>query len=170
MGTLGVLATSKMETFRTLIHETKHAFVILLTGNKLTKMRVGEGEGHVDYELYRDKLHFGPLITLAPYFFPLLSLPVLTGCLLFEFWNKVFLTLLLACALSFDLTLGISELHPHQNDLKSIRGGFFAGALYLAGFYIWWTLACLIWTVAGGRGFLLVGEFLVRSILKLAAA
>ena len=75
----GVLIASTLlsERMKTLVHELKHAVVIVLTGNKLKEISVGSGEGHVHYEAFKDRGHLEPFVAMAPYFFPLFSLPVL---------------------------------------------------------------------------------------------
>jgi hypothetical protein len=165
IGGLTLVGSSQIPRTRTLIHELKHAVVVLLTGNSLRSIHVEKYTGHVDYEMSAETVRFAPIIALAPYFFPILSLPMLILCLVFEESNKAMLTLGLGFCLATDLTTAFTELHPRQTDLKTIFGGALASASYLAGFHLMWFSVCTLWVIAGRKGYLYAG-YLVWKISK----
>lgn len=168
IGSAMVVGTSDMPRLRTLIHELRHAVVVVLTGNLLKSIEVKKHSGHVNYEMYEDTLHFAPIIALAPYFFPLFSLPALAACLVFEDYDKTLLAFLLGVTLAADLVTAYGELHPHQSDLKKIVGGFFSSGLYLAGAHFMWCSVCLIWIQGGRNAYLYVGNVFLELIALLA--
>jgi len=153
IGTSSLIAGASMQTFRTLIHELKHAILVLLSGNKLTGMDVQEGTGSVDFSLYEDLDQFHPFIALAPYFLPLFSFPVLIVAMFLETNYRIPLSLVLGCALSADVMLGYQEWHPHQTDLKRMFGGFFSSGLFINGFLLMWISLCALWLACGINGF-----------------
>lgn len=153
IGTVSVIAGADMQTFRTLVHELKHAILVLFSGNKLTGMEVNSGTGSVDFSLYEDKDHFHPFIALAPYFLPLFSFPVLLVAMFLETNYRLPLSLVLGVALSADVMLGYQEWHPHQTDLKRMFGGYFSSGLFINGFFLMWTSLCALWLACGINGF-----------------
>lgn len=152
---------SKLWTF---IHEAKHAIIIVFTGNKIKEFNVGKGEGNVSFEMYEDTLHFAPIIALAPYFFPLLSLPCLIFCIALESYNRPLCSLLLGLCLAIDITTSFGELHPYQTDFKKVFGGFFSCALYLAGVHLMWFSVCILWVVGGWRGYLFTLDVVLQLL------
>jgi Peptidase M50B-like len=161
-----VLVTTKMRKFRTVIHEMKHAILVILTGNKLNKIVANKDDGFVEYQMYEDRLHFAPIISLAPYFFPFFSLPVLISAALVEGQSLVLACLFLGMSLSADICLGIGEIHPSQSDFKSIFGGFWLSKFYLVGFYLFWPTIVYLWVRVGNSGLLLAFEFMVDFFIK----
>jgi hypothetical protein len=156
LGAIAVLfiaGTSKMSKTRVFIHELKHFIVVILTGNRVKDFHVDTHTGHVAFAMYTDKVHFAPFIAMAPYFWPLLSLPMLIACLIFEDYNKAMLSIALGATLSFDLVTAYQDIHPHQTDFKQVFGGFLVCGVYLAGFHFMWTMFCLLWVLAGRSGF-----------------
>jgi hypothetical protein len=147
-----IVASSKIYKLRTIIHEVKHAVMILLTGNKLKSIVAEKHTGHVEYKMYKNRVHFAPLIKLAPYFFPLFSLPMLAIAILFDSYYAVFCSLLLGASLGADTAFGIEEIHPFQTDFKKLLGGFFISKLYLVGFYMFWSLSLTLWVRSGPGG------------------
>lgn len=127
--------------------------VVNLSGNKVRDFKVGKNTGHVEYAMYQDRLHYAPLIALAPYFFPLFSLPTIIAAIFLHDQYAELTIISLGFALGLDLSFSISEIHPYQTDFQSIIGGFFTSALYLAGFYLMWTLTCLIMALFGHEAF-----------------
>ena len=169
IGSLAVVGTSKIPKTRVFVHELKHAVVVLLTGNRLKNFVVDKHTGHVEFEMYSDKVHFASIIALAPYFFPLFSLPMLIACLILENGYNLFLSLGLGLALATDISMAYVDLHPHQTDLKKVSGGFFAGLLYLAGMHFLWTTVCLLWVVAGRNAYLFTGSLFFEFMKAVAA-
>ncbi len=155
-----MVTSSKLPKFRTILHEIKHAMVVLLTGNKLNKIVAGAGEGHVEYQMYKSQMHFAPLIALAPYFFPLLSLPGFICVALYDTSYPVQGAMILGFLLGSDICFGIGEIHPHQTDFKQVVGGAFFSKIYLVGFYILWPCLISLWVKSGIDG-IQKGAFLV---------
>lgn len=163
-----IITSSKIPKFRTIIHEIKHAVVVILTGNKLNKIVAESGEGFVEYQMYNSTVHFAPLIALAPYFFPLLSLPCLICVALYDTSYPVQGSLALGFALACDICLGLGEIHPHQSDFKQVVGGAIFSKLYLVGFYILWPSLITLWVKSGitgiQHGILFITEHIVKSL------
>lgn len=154
VASLGIIATRKMPKFRTFIHELKHFFAVVFSGNKVKDFQFDTHTGHVEFAMYSNKVHFGPFIAMAPYFLPLFSFPVLIACFIFEEWNKPLLCGLLGITLAADISMAYKEIHPYQTDFKKIFGGFPICAFYLAGFHFMWTSLCLLWVLGGVDGYL----------------
>ena len=152
------IGSSKIYTFRTFIHELKHFVVVVMTGNKVKDFHVDTHTGHVKFEMYKDKVHFAPIISLAPYFLPLFSFPVFIACLISEDYYRLPLIAALGVSLGIDLQFGYKEIHPHQTDLTRIRGGYFSSGIYLVGVHFLWITCCLLWVIDGRQGFFHAGE------------
>ena len=162
LASVSIVASTSMPRFETFIHELKHAILVICTGNRLTDFHVDKGTGHVQYQMYTDRVHFVPFIVLAPYCLPLFSLPVLIlGLALGNDYHRE-LALALGVALGGDIALGIQELHPGQSDLKAVFGGFLLAAAYIGGILFCWTSFCFLWVLAGKKGFLFLGYELIR--------
>lgn len=153
LSAFGLIVSSKISKFRVFIHELKHSILVGLTGNIVKDFHVGEKTGHVQYQMYQDKVHFAPLISLAPYFFPLFSLPAVLLVIFIRELYPLQSIILLGFTLGADLTFSISEIHSHQTDFQVIVGGFFISALYLAGFYIMWSCVCAMMAIYGPGAF-----------------
>ena len=167
IGSISITSNTKMPKFRVFIHELKHAVVIILTGNKLTDFKVDKHTGHVKYLMYLNKVHFAPTITLAPYYFPLFSLPTLIACIVLEYKFKLMLSFLLGASLGFDLETSFHEIHPDQTDIKKIFGGMFLAKLYIFGVNTLWLMICFIWILAGRNGFIHGAHMIFNLIKKL---
>jgi hypothetical protein len=165
--TLLMLRTIKAQRFRTLVHELKHAVVVILTGNSVTNIRIGRDTGHVNYMMRLDKMHFGPIIVLAPYFLPLFSFPCLMLAIIFEPEYRLAASFILGLTFGSDIATGFEELHPHQTDLKKIFGGFLVAGSFIAGAHLLWTCLCLIWVAAGRSGYLLAWDIIVSIVTQL---
>lgn len=163
---IGFLSGRAPSRAKTLIHELKHAFLVVLSGNKLTEMKVARDLGHVSYELYESRARYGPFIILAPYFFPMFSLPALACCIVLEIFDvQPYLLLshaLLGAAVAADILSAVQEFHPHQSDLQRIWGGRVLTYLFLAGANFCWVGICALWLQSGVRGYLYAGHQLVN--------
>ncbi|MCB0343506.1 MAG: M50 family metallopeptidase [Bdellovibrionales bacterium] len=158
----GIFTGSGLVTLKTLIHELKHAAVVILTGNKLTELRVYRDIGHVSYEMYRETTRFIPFIILAPYCFPLFSLPALIAALILEAYAPNGFACLLGAALACDLVTAYQDLHPHQSDLQRIFGGVKPTYAFIFGVNLMWFLLCMIWLVGGTTAYVYAGYHLLR--------
>lgn len=168
LGSLIIIGTTKMHKLRTFIHELKHAFVVVFTGNKVKDFHFDTHTGHVSFTMCSTKVHFAPLITLAPYFFPMFSLPLLIICILCDQLYIYPLSFALGFALAADISMGFTELHPHQSDLHRVPGGFIFALLYLSGFHLLWTAFVLIWVFAGRNGYVYTGYLMLEFVELLA--
>lgn len=138
---------------KTLIHELKHAALVIITGNKLKEIKVGRTEGHVAYNVNEDTLHLEPFVLLAPYFFPLFSLPVFLCAVFLGEGNHLPFVWALGFALGIDLTTAANEVHGHQSDLRRIFGGFLATRSFIFGANLLWASLCLLWISGASKGF-----------------
>jgi len=144
-----IVSTMKLHKLRTFIHELKHAVVVIFTGNRLREFHVEKHTGHVSYDLLMSRAHFAPLIILAPYFYPILSLPCLAVCLFYEQSFPELLSILLGACLATDIVMGYQEIHSNQTDLKQIFGGFFIAGLFIVTIQFMWSCICLLWVSDG---------------------
>jgi len=161
-----IVSTSKISRLRTIIHELKHAVLVVLTGNKLNNFVADKHEGYVEYKMYENKLHFAPLIKLAPYFFPLFSLPMIIAFMVLDSFFPVQCAVLLGIALASDICFGVEEIHPFQTDFKKLFGGFIISKIYLVGFYLLWPAVLTLWVRSGPEGILDGSAILAEIILR----
>ena len=143
---------------RTFLHESKHAIAVVLTGNKLKEFKAEDGSGYVTFEIYKDKLGFAPAIALAPYYFPLCSLPLFLLALFLGNSYPIVFSFLLGASCAVDILSGVAEIHPNQSDLKRIIGGFLIAAAFIGGFLFTWFNICLLWVLSGPSGFALAAK------------
>lgn len=159
----------KLPRLRVFIHEIKHAAIIILTGNKLTGFKVDKHTGHVSYSLHKDKLKFTPLISVAPYFLPLFSMPCLLLCLIFESNFRMLFAGLLGFSLFLDILLGFQEIHPHQTDITKMFGGILTVGLFIVTAQLMWSSLCLIWVSGGMDGYMSSAETTWLILKELAS-
>lgn len=160
-----IILTTPMPRIRTIIHELKHVVPVVLTGGRIRKFRASRDNGQVEFSLEEEDIPCVPYIALAPYYWPLFSLPVLIACMLLETQNKPLLALLLGCALTIDVITGISEIHPRQTDFKATYGGFPLAALFIASSYFFWINISLLWVFAGTQGYGYAG-YMFMDVIK----
>jgi len=145
------------------IHEVKHAIVSSLAGNKWKKMTVNADSGSFEYSYYKHTAHLNAFISLAPYWFPIISIPLWLLTLTNK--NPEALRLAMGFALGLDLYMGIKDIGPHQTDLSTIRGG-----VKIAKSYIWLMITLVIsLTILGGSlglaGFKALGIGILRDLV-----
>lgn len=170
-----LLRSTTIMNLRAVIHELKHAALIVMTGNKVNELSVASGNGRISYEIFQNKTRFQPFIILAPYFFPLFSFPLLfigiVGEIFLGVSKYIFIVyLLLGLALAADLVTGFQELHPGQSDLKRILGGDIAVSIFLLGVNFFWIMACLLWVLAGHIGYVYASHTFLDFAEALARA
>jgi hypothetical protein len=112
-------------------HELTHALWAWLFGGQLKKFKVSSSGGHVVVS----KNNF--LIVLAPYFFPLYAVTVVsifaTGHLIWGWRNYlVYFHLLIGAAYSFHVTLTAHALKTRQTDITS-QGYLFSAVVIFLG-------------------------------------
>ena len=135
----------------------------MLTGNKVKEISVGSGEGHVHYEAYKDRLHLEPFVAMAPYFFPLFSLPILIGSFFLDAFYPTAALYCLGIFYGLDLTTGYREITSYQSDLKRIYGGFIATRAFLVAVNSLYLSLILFWALAGRQGILVSLELLSKA-------
>jgi hypothetical protein len=64
------------------LHELKHRVISNLAGNREKSLKVADNSGEFEYEYTKYTARYNALIALAPYWFPLLFVPVFVVCLL----------------------------------------------------------------------------------------
>ncbi len=147
------------------IHEVKHAVVSSIAGNKWKKMKVGPETGSFEYTYYKHTAHLNAFISLAPYWFPLISIPTwilaLINSDIFYFKGVV------GFVLGLDLYMGLKDMGPHQTDLSSIRGGVKVAKLYIVLMNALVTALVFIGGTAGVAGFRDVFLSLMVNLYKL---
>jgi hypothetical protein len=128
------LATSFIrDHWAVFFHELKHYIPSNLVGNRSKGMKIGRQAGHFQYQYTRSTAKYNALIALAPYWFPLFSIPFLVLPYAI-FWPPHHLahTLVVGVAFGLDLTMNLRDLSDHQSDLQAIRGGYRVGSLYVS--------------------------------------
>ena len=149
---------------RVLIHETKHAAIVILTGNRLKDFHIGQASGDVEYQFYESNLHLEPFVLLAPYFFPLFSLPTFVLALFLESRFPEAMLFLVGLTLGIDLITSLREVHPFQSDLRRIFGGWLFTRPFILGMNFMWCSVCLVWVAGGLAAFLPALEFMAWCV------
>lgn len=115
--------------YSTLRHELCHCFFALISFNKPAGLNVYTG-GRGSYSYYGQSNYF---ITLSPYFFPLVSLMLLSVSLFFSKPSH-FYFLLMGVVFAFETISMAKDYHPHQTDLQKYGRWFsflFSVVMYL---------------------------------------
>jgi hypothetical protein len=118
------------------IHEFKHKLVASLVGNRIKDLEIDHRKGHVTYEFTRTTAKYNALISLAPYWIPLFTIPSVALPYLF-FGLKVppiihlSHVLIVGCAWGGDMRLNLQDISPHQTDFSRLGGGFTIGVVYV---------------------------------------
>ena len=112
-------------------HELTHALWAWLFGGQVKRMKVSSAGGHVVVS----KSNF--LIVLAPYFFPLYAVLVVTvfaiGHLFWDWWNElVWFHLVVGAAYAFHVSLTAHALKTQQSDITS-QGWLFSAVIIFLG-------------------------------------
>lgn len=137
--------------FSVFLHELKHMIVALLSGNRAKGMKISHASGHFEYEYSSDTESYNAFISLAPYYVPLATLPMIIALpfLTVAAPVKIFL---LGFAYGIDLLLCIRDISPHQTDFSNILGGFYPGVAYVISLHIVFVSVLLVWSVSGFSG------------------
>lgn len=165
LGFLIATVVFQLRSFRiaqTFVHEMKHAALVILSGGKVHKVRVNRDTGVVQYELPHESSRYEPMILMAPYCAPVLTLPAyIFACVSYPSY-VVASTLLLGLAAGCDLSQSWQDLHEHQTDLKKIRGGPFVTIPFIAAVNLFWFSTLALWIVAKNEGFKLAYQLIVN--------
>ena len=133
------------------LHEAKHAIVALMAGNKPKGFSVERSKGHFEYEYTKETAKYNAFIALAPYWFPLLTIPAFLFYFT-SFGKHLTLVLIVGFFYGVDLYSGIKDIGKHQSDLKLIRGGFLVGALYIICAHLALGTTLIAWALEGFKG------------------
>lgn len=119
--------------FSVFLHETKHAIVSGLVGNKPEDLKVEKDTGKFIYSYTKDTAKYNALIALAPYFLPLAFFFSTLVSFFFFYDNAVVYLIILGGGFSFDFVLNIRDVSPIQTDIKHITGGYNVGVSFIIG-------------------------------------
>lgn len=136
-----------MAGLRTVFHEVRHAVVVILTANKFKRLKFyskkeREQEGAVARCFYSCrsaawKRLTDPLIAVAPYSFPLFTLPTLLIVYFVPFKNFEATLFAVGLAAGIDVSTAIRDFFNTNNiskgDFSSFKLGFFFGLPFCVG-------------------------------------
>ncbi len=148
-GLIGAAVASLTITGHThvLLHELKHALVSNLVGNKWKGMKVKKDTGHFQYSYTKATSEYNAFISLAPYFLPLFTLPLLILSLAVWWKNHQIVVLITGIGYGIDLILNTRDLSPIQTDLTEITGGFSVAILYVLGMNLTISTILIAWVL-----------------------
>ncbi len=147
--TLPLLPPRKYQFWNTLLHELAHAVFAVLTFSKPVELRAGDTStnGRLGQLVHRGKQSLGMrfvrdhFVSLAPYFFPTLTLLLLGIYLLIAPQRQGFmptasplqptvngLLALLGFSYAYHLTMLLQSARPYQSDFHSL--GYFYGLMF----------------------------------------
>ncbi len=133
-------------------HEVKHAIVASLAGNKWKRMDIQrDGGGEYQYSYTKKTAHLNAFIALAPYWFPLLTIPA-SLLTLSKIAQPEILRILIGTCLTLDLIAGMKDLGPHQSDLSTIRGGPKLAMIYVLLMNMFVIMIVASWSLSGLQG------------------
>jgi len=135
------------------IHEFKHSLISNLVGNKDKGWKVKKETGHFQYSYTEKTAKFNALISLAPYFIPLFSFPVLIVSLFIFSQTQSFPVPLLGLAAGADFYLNIKDIGRHQSDFTNLIGGFTLGIIFVILINTAWYTYLLSFVLADIFGF-----------------
>ena len=134
-------ASSGMAGLQTIFHELRHAAVVILTGNRFSRLEFYHGADQkrtgakAQCFFFLRKGWWGkfthPLIALAPYSFPLLTLPALA--LVYFVPAQYYEAILFSVGLSAGIDVGVAVRHffnannHSRGDFSSFQLGFLVG-------------------------------------------
>lgn len=146
---------TRLTRLRTMIHEFKHAVMVMFTGGKVDKIEVGDdGGGSIEYSHYDEGARYQSIIALAPYYFPLLSFPVMLACLVSTPDMHAYYAAALGAAFATDIISGVADIGPHQTDIENIFGRFYLAGFFIAAADLAWFSVLAVWVSGGTKGFL----------------
>jgi len=148
-------------------HELKHSIVSNLAGNRSKGMKIKRDTGLFSYEYTRQSAKYNALIALAPYFFPLFSIPALLVGLVFFIENHQHLVLVLAIGFGCDLFMNIRDISPVQTDITNITGGYYVGVLFIVAFNLVLLTYFMAWSFQEVFGLKVLFAYLWEMIVRL---
>lgn len=134
-------ASTGMAGLQTIFHEFRHAAVVILTGNRFSRVEFYHGAEQKRIGAKAKCFYFlrpgwwgrftDPLIAVAPYSFPLLTLPVLA--IVYVVPDQYYEAILFSVGLAAGLDVGVAVRHffnannHAKGDFSSIQLGFLVG-------------------------------------------
>jgi hypothetical protein len=147
--------------FSVFLHELKHSILSGLVGNKARAMKVKKNSGYFKYEYTAETEAYNAFIALAPYFFPLFTIPAAISALVLWGANHMLPSIvLIGGAFGADLLLNIKDIGPHQSDISLIKGGYTVGIFYIFVANLSISLIILAWVFQGDYGL----KFLLHAL------
>lgn len=134
------------------IHELKHYILSQLVGNKFKGMRVRKHSGHVVYHYTPQTEKYNALIALAPYWFPLFTLPALLIALSISLELTKMVLMIVGFGYGVDLLLNIRDISPIQTDLTNINGGYNVGLAFVIAMNATLCTMLIAWVSLGTLG------------------
>lgn len=152
------------------IHESKHAIVSNLVGNKRKGMKIDANSGHFTYSYTKKTAHFNALIALAPYILPVFTfLSALIAFALFR-EDHTLATLVVGIGFGIDTALNIRDISPIQTDINTIRGGYGVGVLYICSWNLVIFSVILAWVFNGKAGLTQVLHHITEAFMRFYAS
>lgn len=106
-------------------HELKHMLVSKIWANNKNKgFKIRRKSGHYKYAYSRETEKFNALISLAPYFFPLFTVPAALIAWPISYHSPHWITFILGVGYGIDCLLNVRDISPIQTDLTEITGGY----------------------------------------------
>ena len=143
-----IFSNLKSKWLKTFIHEYKHAIAVILTGGSIKKIEVGEGEGKVEYSIQKNKLYRAHFIKLAPYYFPLCSLPLLIYMFFLSSDQIDILIIPFGLLSGLDWSTGYGEFAPYQSDIKKTLGGKYGAAMFIFSITLFWLSFYILFSIS----------------------
>ncbi|MCB0310291.1 MAG: hypothetical protein KDD42_03590 [Bdellovibrionales bacterium] len=136
-----------------LLHEVKHSVVSGLVGNRALGMRIKKDHGHFRYSYTSETAPYNAFISLAPYWFPLISTPCILLAIALLGDEDIIIRVILGFGAGADLTLNIRDIAEHQTDFSDIRGGYQIGLIYVVAMNTVLLSILLAWIMQHSFGF-----------------
>lgn len=152
------------------IHESKHAIVSNLVGNKRKGMKIDANSGHFTYSYTKKTAHFNALIALAPYILPVFTfLAAIVAFALFR-EDHLFAALVLGFGFGVDTALNVRDISPIQTDINTIKGGYGIGLLYIFSWNLVIFAVLLTWVFGGKAGLTQVLHHITEAFMRFYAS
>ena len=134
------------------LHELKQSVFSNLVGNKSKKMQVKKNTGSFEYTYTKKTKDYNSFIALAPYWMPLFTVPTVGAVALLVGQPTMTSLFLVGTAYGVDTFLNVRDVHPNQTDILNIRGGYWAGILYIVAMNLALVTILLAWVMQGVLG------------------
>ena len=133
------------------LHELKHAVFSHFVGNRDKGISLRSESGHFEYAYSKATAHMNVFIALAPYWLPLVTVPVALLALCFS-PSPLLAVAIVGIAYGTDCLTGLRDASPHQSDLTIVRGGFPVSIAYLFFSHLLMFTIVAAWASSGVSG------------------